>query len=267
MGAAVRSPGGHAVSRNLIVVGAIVAIAGTAAADQLLLHSQDSLTIDGTRYTCDDSSRKGVQLGPGDRVTAGRYQLKCVHDSDSGHDSSTRDISVQSRVEPTCISTLNTVIVGYPSASEVLRWADACRPFEVGSACNVTTSKPDDDCYSALNGAIKGTFSETDAPRAQRVCQRVEASCPAFATKVASKVELTCIEKLYNTTSGKPNGHTMVGWIESCRDHAIGACVVVGGSFDRDCVTKSFGMITGAFSAAEAASAARACRALELRCQ
>ena len=255
------------MSHGLLVVGAIVAIAGTAAADQLLLHSQDSLTIDDTRYTCDDSSRKGVHLAPGDHVTAGNYQLKCVSDSDSSHDSSKRDISVQSRVEPTCIATLNSLVVGYPSASEVLRWADACRPFEVGSACTATTSKPDDDCYSALNDTLKGTFSETDAPHAQRVCQRVEARCPALATKAASKVDLACIEKLYNTTSGKPNGHTMVGWIESCRVHAIGACVVVGGSFDPDCITKSSGMITGAFSAAEAASAAHACRALELRCQ
>lgn len=241
---------------------ATAAMTGTAAADALSLHSQDSITIDGTRYTCDDSSRKGVQLGPGDQITAGKYQLKCLREGAPAH-----DLAVQSRVDATCFATLNQVISGHPSTDDVIWWADACRPFEVGSSCSTVTTKPDDACYTAMNQTITATFSKREASQAQRACQEVDTTCPAIGTKVVSKVELACIEKLYSTTTGKPNGHAMIGWIESCRDHAIGSCVVVGGSFNRECVTKSFTMLSGTYSIRDAGAAARACRTLELRCQ
>src|SRR5262245_11493200 len=62
--------------RMLVVVG-VLATTGVAHADDLVLHAGDSLTVDGKRYTCDDPTRRGVSMSPGDSVTAGSRRLRC----------------------------------------------------------------------------------------------------------------------------------------------------------------------------------------------
>ncbi len=253
--------------RTLIVVTILVvstlffATARSAAADRVVLHSKDSITIDGTGYSCDDPSGTGVQLALGDHLTVGEHQIKCKGD---GHPAST--VAVESRVDASCISNLDQTISGSPSAAEAIRWADACRPFEIGKQCTMTSSAPDDDCYSALNQVISGSFSDPDALRAQHSCQRMQATCPALPTAAESTVDLDCVDRMYQSMSGKPDGHAILGWLESCRSRPVGTCVVVSGTLDPACVSRAHGMISGNFSPGDAATASRACRTLELRC-
>lgn len=261
------------MSRVRVVVAIVAVLAGSAVAvaDRLVLHSQDSITIDGTRYTCDDTSRRGVQLAPGDHINAGGWQLHC--DGDHGDTGSTgtrptaRTITAQSHVDTACIAELFQTTNGHASANDMVHLAEGCRVFEIGGQCTATTTQPDGDCFTSLNQLIAGTLSDQEIVRVQRACQRVEATCPAYPNKVASKVDLDCVTKLYQASTARPTTHGIASWLDSCRDHAPASCIAVGGKLDHDCVTKAYSINAGAFSATEAAAVSRACRVLELRCQ
>lgn len=252
---------------RITTVAVWLALAGVAYADDLVLHAQDSITIDGQRYTCADPSRRGVQLGAGDRVTAGKYKLRCVADDTGGSPppDSADSITVVSTVEPACVDALYNAISGKPPASDVLGWASACRTVDV-RACQIKTQQPDAACFSRLESVLSGSFSASDGAAAERACQRIEASCPARPNKASAHVDLNCLDQLYRGTPGKPNPSSVLNWIGSCRSRTSGHCVTVGGTFDAQCVSKAYQMISGKFSATDAGAVARACRSVELRC-
>jgi hypothetical protein len=254
--------------KQAIAIAAVLALTTTALAEELVLHAEDSITIDGQRYTCADRSRRGVQMQPGDKLTAGKWRLKCKGDDDSGGgagDAATT--TIRSNVETACIQGLNNAISGRLPAGDAARWADACRTVDVGRACTVTSEQPDSECYSRLDSVISGHFSQTDAPAVERACKRIEASCRAGKTAVTQNVDIGCLDQLYRNTSGKPTGATVLSWIESCRGRQNGRCVAVNGSYNGECVQKAYNMISGKFSPSDAAAAARACRTVELRCE
>jgi hypothetical protein len=255
---------------SLFVVGFVTLRAGVAFADRVVLHPGDSITVDGTQYSCGVTDADGVKLAIGDAITVNGHRIKCRSaDADAPPPPPPpppATIAVESHVETSCINDLYQVIDGKPAIGDAIHWADACRGFEIGKQCSATTASPDDDCFNALYQVIPGNFSDKDAIRARSSCRRLQATCPAPPNAVESSVDLGCLDQVYQATSGKPDGHTMLGWLEQCRDHAVGQCVIVGGTLQAGCVQKAYGMISGKFTSAEAATAARMCRTLELRC-
>lgn len=245
---------------------AVVLMTATAYAEELVLHPQDSITIDGTRYTCADSSRRGVQMAPGDRLSAGKWRLRCTGDDSGGGDpGEPEQTPVVSTVDPACIGSLYDTVSGHPTAADAIQWASACRTIEL-HGCRITTEQPDQACYSKLDSVISGSFSGTDAAAAERACHRIEASCPTHRNPATVRIDLGCLDQLYSRTSGKPTPSTVVSWLSSCRTRTSGRCTPIAGSFDAQCVSKAYQMISGKFSGADAAAVARSCRAVELRC-
>jgi hypothetical protein len=254
-------------TRVVVVVSLVLVPAAVAHADRVVLHSGDSITVDGTQYSCNVADADGVKLAIGDSITVGGHRIKCRDaDGPPAPPAPPPTVAVESHVDTSCISALYDVIEGKPSAGDAIHWADACRGFEIGKQCSPPATQPDDACFNALDQVIEGNFSDRDAIRARSSCRQMQATCPAPPNAVESSVDLACLDQVYSSTAGKPDGHTMLGWIEQCRSQAVGQCVVVGGTAQAACVQKAYGMISGKFTAAEAATAARMCRTLELRC-
>ena len=252
---------------------AVLLVASVAWADgiELTLAWQDSLTIEGTRYTCNDTSRSGVQLAPGDRITAGMYKLRCAKRGDDAPPpppppSST--VTLSSSVDTACLSQMNMAISGRVPAKDVTLWADACRTPPLDRRCQIASSKPDNTCFAALDQLISGSFPTELVASVQRACNRIEATCaPRGTRKVSSSVDMACVGQLYTKTSGKPNAPTITTWLDSCRAQAVARCSVVGSKFNNTCFSTAYQYMSGRPSVPEAADLARACTTYELACE
>lgn len=246
---------------------ALLLAASPAVADgiELTLSWQDSLTIDGTRYTCNDRSRAGVQLSPGDRVAAGIYRLACAKRGDERPETG---VSLSSAVDTMCLSQLNQSISGRVPAKDVTLWADACRTPPLDRRCQVVSSKPDNACFAALDQLISGSFPNDQVAVVQRACNRIEATCtPRGTRKVSSSVDMACVGQLYTRTTGKPSAATIATWLDTCRAQAVARCTVVGAKFNGTCYQTAYQYISGRPSVVEAADIARACTTYDLACE
>lgn len=252
----------------------VLLVASTALADgiELTLSWQDSLTIEGTRYTCNDRSRAGVQLAPGDRITAGSFKLRCAKRGDDAPPPPPppppTSVTLSSAVDPMCLSQLNMAISGRVPPREVTLWADACRTPPLDRRCQIVSSKPDNACFSALDQLIAGSFPADQVVEAQRACNRIEASCATRgARKVSSSVDLACVGQLYTRTTGKPNAATITTWLDTCRAQAVARCTVVGSKFNSTCFQTAYQYMSGRPSIADAAAMARSCTTYDLACE
>ena len=245
-----------------LVVLTLVTLAGTSWAEPVVLQPHDSLTVDGTKYTCEAPTRHGVQLAAGDHVTAGTHEIRCEDDAAAAP----ATVAIESSVDPLCIDGLYEMIDGQLPPADALGWAASCRGFQIGRACTVASSDPDEECMSALERSIIGTFSADDLPRVTNACKRITASCPALPNEATSEVDADCLNQLYQATPGKPSAATAIAWTDACRPRAARGCVAVGGTVDRACTGQLYQMIDGKFSPRDAAAAARACRTIALRC-
>lgn len=249
---------------------AMLLVAAPALADgiELTLSWQDSLTIDGTRYTCNDKARPGVQLQPGDRITAGAFRLRCAKRGDDAPPPPPTTVTLSSAVDTTCLSQLNQSISGRVPAKDVTLWADACRTPPLDRRCQVVSSKPDSTCFAALDSLISGSFPNDQVAVVQRACNRIEASCsPRGTRKVSSSVDMSCVGQLYTRTTGKPSGATITTWIETCRAQAVARCAVVGSKFNSTCFSTAYQYMSGRPTVTEAADLARACTTYDLACE
>jgi hypothetical protein len=253
---------------NLVVaITFVAAAAGVAAADRLVLHSKDSLTLDGKTYVCDDATIEGTHLAIGDRLTIGALDLRChAGGGTAGARPQTASLAVSSNVDPACVLALAQRIDGYVPHADALLWADACRTFEIGKRCAITSQADDTACVSALQQRIDGAFSDAEAQRAHDVCHVVQATCPAPPNPVRSSVDTGCLTNLWSARGGYPDDATLLAWLDTCRANKVGACTVVGGSLDQDCITHAAQMHDGYFTPQLAASVARSCRTLQLAC-
>ena len=252
-------------------------VASPALADgiELTLSWQDSLTIEGTRYTCNDKSRAGVQLAPGDRITAGIYRLRCAKRGDAAPPPPPppppppqTTVTLSSAVDTTCLSQLNMSISGRVPAKDVTLWADACRTPPLDRRCQVVSSKPDNACFSALDQLISGSFSTDQVVEVQRACNRIEASCATRGTrKVTSSIDMSCVGQLYTRTKGKPNAGTITMWLDTCRAQAVARCTVVGSKFNSTCFSTAYQYMSGRPTVSDAAAMANACTTYELACE
>ncbi len=233
---------------------------------ELTLSWQDSLTIEGTRYTCNDKSRAGVQLGPGDRITAGAFRLRCAKQGDEAPPPSS--VTLSSGVDTMCLSQMNQAISGRVPPKDVTLWADACRTPPLDRRCQIVSSKPDSTCFAALDQLISGSFPNDQVAAVQRACNRIEASCALRGPrKVASSVDMTCVGQLYTRTTGKPSAATITTWLDTCRAQAVARCTVVGSKFNTTCFQAAYQYMSGRPSVTEAADIARACTTYDLACE
>jgi hypothetical protein len=203
-------------TKRMLVVVALLATTGVAHADDLVLHPGDSLTIDGKRYNCDDSTRRGVSMSPGDSVTAGGRRLRC--DGNGVSAPATPAIAVTSTVDATCLHTVHT----FAGSMDAFALAKACRPLAIAPTCKVTATTRDDNCIRALE------FSFHPDPEALvTACNRIEASCPApGARTVASQEPQTCVAHLVSSR-GSPNSTDLISWLRSCNPAPTGKCIAV----------------------------------------
>jgi hypothetical protein len=265
------------MGNRAIVIAGLLSSASLALADgiELTLQWQDSLTVEGTRYTCNDKSRRGVQLAPGDKITAGGFRLKCARRSEGGPDDGPpgpppagSSVTVTSFVDTSCLTQMNTSISGRVPQKDVPLWADACRTPPLDRRCTVVSSKPDNSCFSALDQLISGSFSGDVVVEAQRACNRIEASCTTRGgKKVTSSVDTSCVTQLYTKTSGRPTAATITTWIDSCRAQNVARCTIVGSKFNSTCYSQAYSYMSGRPSVTDAAGMARACTTYELACE
>jgi hypothetical protein len=240
----------------------------------LPMQWDDVITIEGTRYGCNARIRGGVTLQPGDRVSAGRFRVKCARrDNSDGGDVQPpgppppQTSSLTSAVDTRCLSQVYQTISGRVPPASAPMLAEACRPMNVPRVCRETSSAPDAGCFRQLDQIISGSFSANDGAEAQRACRRVEASCAFEGTRKASaRVDMTCVSQLYQKTSGRPNGAAIVQWIDGCRSQTRGRCQTVASSFDQACYTQAYQFVSGRPTIEDAARIARACTAHELLC-
>lgn len=251
----------------------VLLVAAPALADgiELTLSWQDSLTIDGTRYTCNDKSRAGVQLAPGDRITAGSFRLRCEKRGDDAPPPPPPEktaVALSSAVDTACLSQMNMAISGRVPAKDVTLWADACRTPPLDRRCQVVSSKPDSTCFSALDQLISGSFPNDQVAAVQRACNRIEATCATRGTrKVSSAVDMACVGQLYTRTTGKPNAQTIATWLDTCRAQAVARCTVVGSKFNGSCFSTAYQYMSGRPTVTEAADIARSCTTYDLACE
>ncbi len=261
---------------SMVAFGGTLAVATATFADGIELTMQwtDSLTVEGTRYTCNGPARRGVAMGPGDKLTAGQFRLKCAKRGDGGAPDEpppppppSARVSVISAVDTSCLTQLNSSISGRLPVTSATTWADACRPVAIGRSCSIDKSTPQSSCVNTLDSMISGSFSDDQVLALNHACARIEATCsPRGARKVLEATDMSCMSQLYQKTSGRPTAASIVKWIDGCRTPAPRGCTAVAASFESSCFSQSFTFITGRPSAQEAALIARGCMKIEYRC-
>ena len=241
--------------------------AGVAYADHLVLHTGDSLTVDGTTYACDDPTTSGVNVAAGDKLTIGKIDLRCKTREGAPPPPPPAPLSVSSAVDANCLTFVNQVAAGRPTGAEAARWADACRPFEIGKQCTITQQTSDPNCVSLI-GQIASSLGDRDVARVAQSCQMQAADCPSPPpTAVESHVDLNCISQLNQVASQRPDVKGVASWASQCRSAPVAAtCTVVGGATDMNCVSFLNQLVASRPTAAEVPTLARACRTLQLAC-
>jgi hypothetical protein len=256
--------------KPLLVSSLLLLGAGVAFADKIVLHPGDSITLDGSQYSCGDPNATGAQIAIGDKVTVNGLDIKCRARKDGSGPpapaTTTTPVDATSTVDTNCINFMAQISGSAPHGADAARWADSCRGFELGKQCTVTASTPDDNCFNFLSQVVSGGFSGGDAARTRNSCKQIQGTCPAPANAVESKVDTQCMNQLASASAGGLDGHAVIGMAQQCRDHAVGQCVVVGGAPDTNCMNFAAQLTSTAFTPTDVAGVARACRTLELRC-
>jgi hypothetical protein len=235
----------------------------------LPLSAEDSITIDGTRYTCGASGRSGVKMSGGDVVTAGRFKLRCVArpgDLPPPPPSPAQMIHVRSAVDATCIQAFAGAITGYFKGNEASNIAQACRPLAVDASCVDMTTKHDATCFAALQ---KGMFSyptDVESAAMMKSCSAVEADCPADGKTATSRVDLKCLDQLYKSARTYPKAPALIGWIDQCRESPRQRCTAVSASFDGACFKSATKMLSTYPTPGEATELVTRCRSIDYRC-
>jgi hypothetical protein len=237
---------------------------------ELTMQWSDSLTVEGTRYTCNGAARGGVAMAPGDRISAGQLRLKCAKRDDGGAPDGPPPgaITVTSAVDIACLTKVFTSMSGSLPNKDAPALADACRPLSIGRGCSITKTTAQPKCLDKFHVMISGSFSAEEAIEVQRACSTLEGSCSPRGTRtVAVATDLACITQLFQKTSGSPTATSILKWFDACRPAVQSRCVVVGAAFDAACYSKVFQIISGSPTPTEAGNLARNCTKLDLRCE
>lgn len=258
----------------------LAGLAGSATATladgfELTMQWTDSLTVEGTRYTCNGPARGGVAMAPGDRISAGQLRLRCAKRDNGGAPDGPpgppppppATTTVTSTVDLSCLAQLNTAISGRLPGKDAAAWADACRALAIPRSCTITSTTPQPRCVDTLDSMISGSFTADQVIEVQRACSTQEGACtPRGTRKVAIATDMACMTQLFQKTSGRPTAASIGKWFDACRPAVQGRCVTVAATFDTSCFSQAFQFISGRPNALEAAGFARNCTKLELRC-
>ena len=122
-------------------------------------------------------------------------------------------------------------------------------------------------CFQSLYTMVAGQFSDDAVAPIRDACSRVVASCQVQApNNVVSNVDLSCLDNLYSSTSGRPTAQTALAWARSCRAVPVDRCTALSGRVEQGCLDKIYTMTSGRLTSAQAIAAARACRTVEATC-